>query len=85
MKNFIFCISTAIMLTGCVFFAPSCGGDINCNKDIGNTTWYKKRASCIYEQQTIAKKLLKDKYNQEIDNDIYSKCVKDTNFNFQQN
>lgn len=85
MKNLIFYISTAIMLTGCVFFDSSCGGDINCNKDISHTTWYKKRASCINEQQTIAKKLLKDKYNQEIDSDIYSKCVKDKNFKFHQN
>ena len=45
-----------VFLSGCVFPGPSCGYDMNCNKNISNTAWYKKRTSCINEQQSVAKK-----------------------------
>lgn len=82
MKNLISSIAVLVFLSACVFPGPSCGYDINCNKDISNTAWYKKRTSCINEQQNIAKKLLQQNYNEKIDSEIYSECVKNTNYKF---
>lgn len=78
MKNLINSIMVLVFLSGCVFPGPSCGYDMNCNKNISNTAWYKKRTSCINEQQSVAKKILQQNYNEE----IYSECVKNTDYKF---
>ena len=82
MKSLINSIMVLVFLSGCVFPGPCCGYDVNCNKDISNTAWYKKRTSCINVQQNIAKKLLQQNYNERIDSEIYSECVKNTDYKF---
>lgn len=60
------------LLSGC---SPCKFLDWNCNQSIADTKRYKASLLCEKEQQNVAKKILNEKYTEEIDIYIIDKCI----------
>lgn len=60
------------LLSGCY---PCKFLDWNCNQSIADTKRYKTSLLCEKEQQNVAKKILNEKYTEEIDIYIIDKCI----------
>ncbi|QPB43233.1 hypothetical protein [Rodentibacter haemolyticus] len=75
--NVIYFIASISLLSGCY----PCGFlNWNCDQ-ISKTLWYKNSEKCRARQQEIARN--KIKYTEEIDMDIYHKCLNDPDYKFE--
>lgn len=84
--NYIYLIGFMPCLTGCYIGVNDNGHqyigiDWN-NRHLDETLFYKKSSNCIRNQQNIAMTKLGSNYNERIDGDIYSKCVKNPSYQF---
>ncbi|TCP92085.1 hypothetical protein EDC44_12838 [Cricetibacter osteomyelitidis] len=70
-------ITYSFLLLGCY---PCDFLDWNCNR-VAETSWYKNSEKCRREQQGIAR--IKIKYTEDIDMDIYHKCLDNPSYKFE--